>query len=93
MASGAAWVFGSFHTHEKLVRELAARTNSLVVFPENTRAPEAKYLTAIEQCYFVLSQLWRFAGTRSPDLDRETLIIAGDSVGGNMTITMALMAK
>ena len=58
MASGAAWVFGSFHTHEKLVRELAARTNSLVVFPENTRAPEAKYLTAIEQCYFVLSHLW-----------------------------------
>ncbi len=31
---GAGWVFGSFHTHEKLVRELSARTNSLVVFPE-----------------------------------------------------------
>ena len=25
---GAGWVFGSFHTHEKLVRELSARTNS-----------------------------------------------------------------
>lgn len=30
---GAGWVFGSFHTHEKLVRELAARTGCIVVFP------------------------------------------------------------
>ena len=29
---GAGWVFGSFHTHEKLVRELAYRTNSVVIF-------------------------------------------------------------
>ena len=47
---GAGWVFGSFHTHEKLVRELAARTNSIVVFPEYTRSPEARYPVAIEQC-------------------------------------------
>ncbi len=40
---GAGWVFGSFHTHEKLVRELSARTNSLVVFPEYSRSPETKY--------------------------------------------------
>ena len=44
---GAGWVFGSFHTHEKLVRELSARTNSLVVFPEYSRSPEAKYPKAI----------------------------------------------
>ena len=35
---GGGWVFGSFHTHEKLVRELAARTDSLVVFPECSRS-------------------------------------------------------
>lgn len=44
---GAGWVFGSFHTHEKLVRELAARTDSLVIFPEYSRSPEAKYPMAI----------------------------------------------
>ena len=44
---GAGWVFGSYHTHEKLVRELCARTNSIVVFPEYTRSPEAKYLSLI----------------------------------------------
>ena len=29
---GAGWVFGSFHTHEKPVREPAARTCSVVFF-------------------------------------------------------------
>lgn len=90
---GAGWVFGSFHTHEKLVRELSARTNSLVVFPEYTRSPEAKYPMAIEQCYFILSHLWKLIGNCWSDINRQTLTIAGDSVGGNMTIAMALMAK
>ena len=54
---GAGWVFGSFHTHEKLVRELAARTNSVVVFPEYSRSPEVRYPVAIEQCYDELCRL------------------------------------
>ena len=90
---GGGWVFGSFHTHEKLVRELAARTDSLVVFPEYSRSPEAKYPTAIEQCYFVLSLIWEIIGNRCPSLDHDALMVAGDSVGGNMAVAMALMAK
>ena len=88
---GAGWVFGSFHTHEKLVRELSARTNSLVVFPEYSRSPEAKYPTAIEQCYFILSHLWEIIEDLCPTIDRHTLTVAGDSVGGNMAIAMGLM--
>ena len=90
---GAGWVFGSFHTHEKLVRELSARTNSMVVFSEYTRSPEAKYPTAIEQCYFILSHIWDIIEKRCRKLDRNTLTVAGDSVGGNMAIAMALMAN
>ncbi len=83
---GGGWVFGSFHTHEKLVRELSARTDSLVVFPEYSRSPEAKYPTAIEQCYFILSHLKEIISNYPP------LIVAGDSVGGNMAIAMVLMS-
>lgn len=90
---GGGWVFGSFHTHEKLVRELAARTDSLVVFPEYTRSPEAKYPTAIEQCYFILSRLWKIVGEFCPGIGRDTLTVAGDSVGGNMAVAMGLMVK
>lgn len=90
---GAGWVFGSFHTHEKLVRELAARTESLVVFPEYSRAPEAKYPTAIEQCFCILSSIWEILGGCYPHINRDTLTVAGDSVGGNMAIVMSMMAN
>ena len=89
---GAGWVFGSFHTHEKLVRELSARTGSLVVFPEYSRSPEAKYPTAIEQCYFILSHIWDITGDCFSMANSTTLTVAGDSVGGNMAIAMILMS-
>lgn len=88
---GAGWVFGSFHTHEKLVRELAVRTHSLVVFPEYTRSPEAQYPVAIEQCFDLLTHIWDLAAPFAPHANRETLTVAGDSVGGNMAIAMALL--
>lgn len=84
--------FGSFHTHEKLVRELCARANALIVFPEYSRSPEAKYPTAIEQCYYVLSHFWEISGGLCPIESCNMLTIAGDSVGGNMAIAMVLMA-
>lgn len=90
---GAGWVFGSFHTHEKLVRELSARTHSLVLFPEYSRAPEAKYPIAIEQCYFLLSHQKEIIKNRFSICNCPTLTIAGDSVGGNMAIAIALMAS
>ncbi|GKT02574.1 alpha/beta hydrolase [Furfurilactobacillus entadae] len=88
---GAGWVFGSEHTHDKLVRELAARTQAVVVVPEYTRSPEAKYPTAIEQNYAVLQQLPDFAAAHRFNVDQ--LTVAGDSVGGNMAIVMTLMTK
>ena len=90
---GAGWVFGSFHTHEKLVRELAARTNSLVIFPEYSRSPEAKYPTAIEQCYYILSHIGEIAEKQCSVPNDAELVVAGDSVGGNMTIAMTLLSK
>ena len=90
---GAGWVFGSFHTHEKLVRELSYRTNSLVIFPEYTLSPEAKYPVAIEQCYQILSMLTMLVKEKYPSINMEALTVAGDSVGGNMAIAISLMSK
>ncbi|WP_436855453.1 alpha/beta hydrolase [Staphylococcus caeli] len=88
---GAGWVFGSAKTHDKLVRELAVRTNSVVVFPEYTLSPEAKYPTAIEQNYDVLQQLKEVAEEKKLDINK--LTVAGDSVGGNMATVMTIMTK
>ncbi|MBB5888051.1 alpha/beta hydrolase [Lactovum miscens] len=88
---GAGWVFGSAKTHDKLIRELAVRTNSVVVFPEYSLSPEAKYPTAIEQNYSILQQLPDIGESKGFDVSR--LTVAGDSVGGNMATVMTIMTK
>jgi len=90
---GAGWVFGNFHTHNKLVRELAYRTQSIVVFPEYSLSPEAKYPTAIEQCYDVLCNISEVLQQVSWQGNLQTLTVAGDSVGGNMSTVMTILSK
>lgn len=88
---GAGWVFGNFHTHERLVRELAVGTGAAVVFPEYDRSPEVRYPVAIEQNYAVAK--WVAEHGAENGLDSTKIAIAGDSVGGNMTAALTLMAK
>src|SRR3954465_3011772 len=88
---GAGWVFGNSHTHDRLVRELAVGTNAAVVFPNYSLSPEARYPTAIEESYAVLQ--WVADHGADKGLDASRIAIAGDSVGGNMTAALTLMAK
>lgn len=89
---GGGWVFGSLHTHKKLVCELAARTGRVVVFPEYTLSPEAKYPTALEQCYTVLCQLPLLLQQAGLGRKPGPLAVAGDSAGGNLATALALLA-
>ncbi|MEV6805683.1 alpha/beta hydrolase [Streptomyces sp. NPDC051132] len=88
---GAGWVFGNAHTHDRLVRELAVGAEAAVVFPEYDLSPEARYPVAIEQNYAVAR--WIVDEGAGKDLDGTRLAVAGDSVGGNMTAALTLMAK
>ncbi|MEU6845812.1 alpha/beta hydrolase [Streptomyces sp. NPDC046716] len=88
---GAGWVFGNAHTHDRLVRELAVGTGAAVVFPEYDLSPEARYPVAIEQNFAVAR--WIVDQGATKDLDGDRLAVAGDSVGGNMTAALTLMAK
>ncbi|MET9789589.1 alpha/beta hydrolase [Streptomyces canus] len=88
---GAGWVFGNAHTHDRLVRELAVGAGAAVVFPEYDLSPEVRYPVAIEQNYTVAKWLVEQGATK--DLDGSRLAVAGDSVGGNMTAALTLMAK
>lgn len=88
---GGGWVLGNATTHDRLVRELAVGAEAAVVFVEYARSPEAAYPVAIEQGYAVARWVMR-EGT-AHDLDAGRLAVAGDSVGGNMTAALTLMAK
>ncbi|WP_277441620.1 alpha/beta hydrolase [Streptomyces sp. SPB162] len=88
---GAGWVFGNAHTHDRLVRELAVGAHAAVVFPEYDLSPEARYPVAIEQNYAVAQ--WIVTQGTAEDLDGTRLAVVGDSVGGNMSAALTLMAK
>ncbi|MFB7288691.1 alpha/beta hydrolase [Actinacidiphila glaucinigra] len=88
---GGGWVFGSAHTHDRLVRELAAGTGAAVVFPEYDRSPEFRFPVAIEQNYSVAR--WIVTDGAKMRLDGSRMAVAGDSVGGNMAAALTLQAK
>ena len=88
---GAGWVFGSAHTHDRLVRELARGAQAAVVFPEYSLSPEARYPDALEESYAVAR--WVTSQGAECGLDPTRLAVAGDSVGGNMGAALTLLAK
>jgi acetyl esterase/lipase len=88
---GGGWVLGNAGTHDRLVRELAVGVNAAVVFVEYARSPEARYPVAIEQAYAAAQWVTREGGAQG--LDTSRLAVAGDSVGGNMTAALTIMAK
>ncbi|WP_394554957.1 alpha/beta hydrolase [Agromyces sp. MMS24-JH15] len=88
---GGGWVLGNAGTHDRLVRELATGADAAVVFVEYDRSPEARYPVAIEQAY--ATARWIVAHGAEHGLDASRLSVAGDSVGGNMTAAVAILAK
>jgi acetyl esterase/lipase len=88
---GGGWVLGNAGTHDRLVRELATGAHVAVVFVEYDRSPEARYPVAIEQAY--AAARWIGQAGSAHGLDATRLAVAGDSVGGNMTAAVAILAK
>lgn len=88
---GGGWVLGNAGTHDRLVRELATGAGAAVAFVEYDRSPEAHYPVAIEQAYSTAR--WITEHGAGEGLDAARMAVAGDSVGGNMTAALAIMAK
>lgn len=88
---GAGWVFGNAHTHDRLIRTLAVGSESIVVFPDYSLSPEVRYPVAIEEIYAALE--WIAEKGTEYGMDTTNITAAGDSVGGNMTAAITLMAK
>ncbi|TVZ05661.1 alpha/beta hydrolase [Trebonia kvetii] len=88
---GGGWILGNAATHDRLVRELAVGARAALAFVEYPNSPEARYPVAIEQGYATAQ--WITQHGASKGLDASRMAVAGESVGGNMTAALALMAK
>jgi acetyl esterase len=88
---GGGWILGNAGTHDRLVRELAVGAHTALLFVEYPNSPEARYPVAIEQGYATAQ--WVVREGASHGLDANRMAVAGESVGGNMTAALTLMAK
>jgi acetyl esterase len=88
---GGGWILGNANTHDRLVREIANGTGAAVVFVNYTPSPEANFPVPIEQAYAVTKYVAEHGDVLN--IDGGNLAVAGDSVGGNMTAAVTLLAK
>jgi acetyl esterase len=88
---GGGWILGDFPTHERFVRDLVVQSGFTAVFVNYTPSPEAHYPTAINEIHAAAK--WVAAHGAEIKVDGKRLAIVGNSVGGNMTAAVALLAK
>jgi len=88
---GGGWVLGDYPTHRRLVRDLVVESGAVAVFPDYTPSPEAKYPTAINEIYAATE--WVSKNGSQIGVNGKNLAVVGNSVGGNMSAVISLMAK
>ena len=89
---GGGWILGNAATHDRLVRELAVGARAAVAFVEYSRSPEARYPGG-HRAGLRHRAVDRSREGASKRLDATRMAVAGESVGGNMTAALTLMAK
>ncbi|WP_417317202.1 alpha/beta hydrolase [Emcibacter sp.] len=88
---GGGWVLFSLDTHDRLMREYAARTGFRVIGIDYSHAPEKKYPGQLIEVAETI--LWCQQHADELDIDRERLTLGGDSAGGNLTIAACLKLR
>lgn len=88
---GGGWVLFSVDTHDRLLREYAARSGCVVVGLDYSRAPEARFprpLDEVELCHD-----WLRSNASRLGIDPERIAFGGDSAGGNLALCSALRLR
>lgn len=90
---GGGWVFGDLETADSVCREIADRSSCAVVSVAYRRSPEAKYPAAVEDAYAAVHWLTDPATVQRLEIDPARIVVAGDSVGGNLAAVVTLVTR
>jgi acetyl esterase len=88
---GGGWTMFSIDTHDRIMRELAARSGVIVIGVDYALSPEAKFPFALHQIEGVVRWLAKHAGEFGVDAGR--LAIGGDSAGANLAVGTCLILR
>jgi acetyl esterase len=88
---GGGWTMFSIDTHDRLMREYAARAGIVVIGIDYSLSPEAKYPAALNEVVEAFRTLRRDAALYG--LDGDALAIGGDSAGANLSVAACLRLR
>ncbi|MDI2131260.1 alpha/beta hydrolase [Yinghuangia seranimata] len=88
---GGRWMLGDAQTHARLVSELVRAAGVAAVVPEYSRAPEARYPRALEECYALLE--WMARESAGLGIDPDRVAVAGDCAGATLATAVTMLAK
>jgi acetyl esterase/lipase len=88
---GGGFVVGSHAIEEVENRLVATEAGAVVASIDYRMAPEYKFPYAVNDCFDALK--WCAANAERLGVDKNKIILAGGSAGGNLVSAVALMAK
>jgi len=88
---GGGWTMFSIDTHDRLMREYAARAGIIVAGIDYSLSPEAKFPAALNEVVEALGWLRRAGAAHGVDPQR--LAVGGDSAGANLALAAALKLR
>jgi acetyl esterase len=88
---GGGWTLFSINTHDRVMREYAARAQVVVVAVDYPLSPEAKFPQALDQITALVGWLAHQGSVLG--IDPSKLAIGGDSAGANLAIGAALSLR
>jgi acetyl esterase len=86
---GGGWVIGDLDTHTAVARRLCVQVNATVVLIDYRLAPEHPFPAAYDDCLAAT----RAVAARHDEFGRGPLVVAGDSAGAQLAISVAMACR
>jgi acetyl esterase len=86
---GGGWTIGDVDTHDVLCRQLAVRARCAVFSVDYRMGPEHPFPAAVDDCWAAT----RYVAEHAAELNISGIAVGGDSAGGNLAATVALLAR
>jgi acetyl esterase len=88
---GGGWVVGDLDTADWICRSIAVQADCVVFSVDYRLAPENKFPTPVEDCYWTTKWVTETGFERYADVRH--VAVGGDSAGGNLAAAVCLMAR